>query len=561
MGYISLYRKYRPGTFEEIVGQSHITTTLKHAIERNRIAHAYLFSGPRGTGKTSNARILAKALNCEKGPTPTPCNACDICVSINKDSLFDVIEIDAASNRQIEDIRDLREKVRFPPAQARFKVYIIDEVHMLTRDACNALLKTLEEPPAHVIFVLATTEPQRLPSTILSRCQRFDFRRLSDKGIYDHILWIAGRENFTIEHKALVTIVKAADGSLRDAISILDQLVSFSDGNITLPDVNMVLGMPERREITKLMDAVFAGDLESSFRLFNEFFNAGKSFSQFVRFLMEYFRDLYLINQQIRPASEIYTDEELKPLKRQASSLPREILVAMLDEIARVEDRIRWETYPRIVLEILLIKLTDTISGPGLTDSKPERATESAAPPAPPKRQAPVPEPQPEPAYAAPPPPRAIKDTSPPNPQPAEKKPAPPALPPVDDPELQAARDAWLKALEIIKKDNLPTYFIAVSAMPAAADAHSVTLEYDQEHRFQMENISDGQYLKQIESALEQSLGRAVRIKVRLGGGRAEEIKDLSTNLHESSRTTHKPENMSLFDTLSDVFPESTELK
>jgi len=371
MAYVSLYRKYRSRTFDEIVGQDHITTTLKNAISNNRIGHAYLFSGTRGTGKTSTARIFSKALNCSRGPTPTPCNECDICTAINTDSLFDVVEIDAASNRGIEDIRDLREKVRVPPSQSRYKVYIIDEVHMLTKEAFNALLKTLEEPPSYVVFMMATTEPQKLLSTILSRCQRFDFRRLTDDEIAGHIRWIAGQENFEIEDEALVTIVSTADGSMRDSISILDQLVSFSNGKVTSADVNSVFGLVERREIQKFMATVFSGDAGTAFELFDGFFQAGKSFSLFIRYLMEHVRDLYLIKQGIRPSRQIYSDEDLKPMKKQAAAVPRRTLAYMLDEMSRVEDRIRWETYPRIVLEVFVVRLLDIVSGPPLQDGPP----------------------------------------------------------------------------------------------------------------------------------------------------------------------------------------------
>jgi DNA polymerase III subunit gamma/tau len=589
MGYISLYRKYRSRTFDEIVGQAHITTTLKNAIERNRIAHAYLFSGPRGTGKTSNARILAKSVNCLNGPTPTPCNACENCIAINTDSLFDVVEIDAASNRGIDDIRDLREKVRIPPIQARFKVYIIDEVHMLTKEAFNALLKTLEEPPQHVIFILATTEPQKLPSTILSRCQRFDFRRLTDLEIRGHINWIAGQENFSIEDSALDIIVKTADGSLRDAISILDQLVSFSDGRITGKDVNQMFGLPERQEVAKFLDSIFSGDIEASFKLFNEFFSAGKSFSLFVRLLLEYFRDLYLIKQQIRPPAELYSDEELRPLIRQAGAVQRQTIVSLLDEIARVEDRIRWETYPRIILEILLIKLIDTISAPTPAEMprpEPKDKTsiseqarkifdaEAARAPEEKKAVAPAP-PTPDPA-----PPAAKKETPPQQPAATDKKIEPPPMAPVGDPDLQAVRDAWLKTLEIIRQNNLPTYFLTAPAVPACIEGTAITLEYEADKRFQMEKISEDKYIKEIESAFQQTLGRSVRVKVRLGqddSGGAAAVAETPAAAQQRANAPATPavdsesdfmksqprkaQAMSLFDTLTDVFPGSSEIK
>jgi len=596
MSYISLYRKYRSQTFDEIVGQSHITTTLKNAIERNRISHAYLFSGPRGTGKTSTARILAKSLNCEKGPTPVPCNECDICLAIAKDALFDVIEIDAASNRGIDDIRDLREKVRIPPVQSRFKVYIIDEVHMLTREASNALLKTLEEPPKHVIFIMATTEPQKMLATILSRCQRFDFRRLSDGEIGNHIRSISEKENFKIEDGALATVVKSADGSLRDAISILDQLVSFSDGAITAADVNQVFGLPERHEIAKLMDTVFSGDVEGAFEIFNAFFSAGKSFNLFVRFLMEYFRDLYLIKQGIRPSSEVYTDEELRPLKRQAGAVTREALVGMLDEVARVEDRIRWETYPRIVLEILLIHLVDKIAGPRLSAGEQpaafdpvahiERPAASAPEPRQPRRAEPhaselVAEQQPKKSSVAPnaeepEPAKQVRETPIPPPAPATAVPPKPEfeeprLGPVSDPELQSVRDVWPSVLSKIKEENLPMYFLIAAGVPAALAGGTLTLEFDSSHKFHMEKAAEEKYLKVIESAVAAAAGRELRVNVRAAGNGSEETVQAppapnGTEVPADETARREPEkrsaqNLSLFDVLSQEFPDSREVK
>jgi DNA polymerase-3 subunit gamma/tau len=241
MSYLALARKYRPGNFENIVSQHHITTTLKNAVELGRISHAYLFCGPRGTGKTTTARVLAKALNCEKGPTPEPCGVCTVCVEIARCSSPDVFEIDAASNRGIDDIRELRENVRYAAVGGRYKIYIVDEVHRLTKEAFDALLKTLEEPPSHVIFIFATTEPQALPPTILSRTQRYDFKRIPVSALAEAINSIAQKESLTIDPDAALMVAKKADGSLRDAISLLDQLSSFSENRIDVARAAEVL--------------------------------------------------------------------------------------------------------------------------------------------------------------------------------------------------------------------------------------------------------------------------------------------------------------------------------
>ncbi len=515
MAYLSLYRKYRSQTFDEIVGQDHITTTLRHAIERNRIAHAYLFSGPRGTGKTSSARIFAKALNCENGPTPTPCNQCHICTSITSDSLFDVIEIDAASNRGIDDIRDLREKVRIPPSVAKFKVYIIDEVHMLTREAVNALLKTLEEPPQNVVFLMATTEPQKLLPTILSRCQRFDFRRLTEVEISTHLRNICANEGVTIDDQALGVIVKSADGSLRDAISILDQLVSFSAGNVTGADVNQVFGLVERREIGEFMQSVFDGDAARAFALFDSFFHAGKSFTLFIRLLMEYTRDLYLIRKSIRPLTE-YSKDELDPMVTQARALQPTAIIAILDELARVEDRIRWETYPRVILEIMVVKLISVIAEgvPALAHSSPEIAIPDA-PPA--RRQAPAERsapsfPQQVPAQRAA---RAAERT----PDAVGR-----TLAPVDPATAQGGqlivniRNSWPAILEAVKSNTMSAYFLLEQAEPVAVAGTTLVIEFAPENGFHRDQLAESHNMEVLRSVVESVSGISYEIDLRLRG-------------------------------------------
>ncbi len=259
MAYIALYRKWRPKDFEDVVGQSHITETLQKAIDTDKVAHAYLFSGPRGTGKTSTAKIFARAMNCVHGPTSHPCNECEVCRHIMSGESLDVVEIDAASNRSIEDIRTLRETIKFMPAEGHKKIYIIDEVHMLTTEAFNALLKTLEEPPAHVIFILATTEPERIPMTILSRCQRYEFRRITSEDIAKRLLYVAGQEQIDLTKGAAHILAVQADGGMRDALSMLDQCISNTSGTIDEGVVRDLLGLIGKDWLFSLAQAIFDG--------------------------------------------------------------------------------------------------------------------------------------------------------------------------------------------------------------------------------------------------------------------------------------------------------------
>jgi DNA polymerase-3 subunit gamma/tau len=295
MSYLVLARKYRPQNFEELVGQAHITELLRKSIESGRIAHAFLFCGPRGIGKTSCARILAKSLNCQNGPTLKPCGECSACLEIANGNSFDVIEIDGASNRGIDEIRTLRENVKFAPSYGRYKIYIVDEVHMLTSDAFNALLKTLEEPPEHVKFIFATTEVHKVPATILSRCQRFDFKRIQVEVIMANLKSICGKENLKANEEALFAIAKAAQGSMRDALSILDQLSALSDKGIDAADVFSMLGMVEIEFLFDLTDALIARSCVKALDIFNQIIERGKDIKQLGKDLTEHFRHLMIV--------------------------------------------------------------------------------------------------------------------------------------------------------------------------------------------------------------------------------------------------------------------------
>ncbi|HEU4798532.1 MAG TPA: DNA polymerase III subunit gamma/tau, partial [bacterium] len=357
MSHVSFYRKWRPKSFEEIIGQERVTRTLQNAIRTNRVVHAYLFAGHRGTGKTTTARILAKALNCVQGPTPTPDNTCPNCEAIGGGYSVDVIEIDAASNRGIEEIRELRDRIRLTPTEGRYKVYIIDEAHMLTTEAANALLKTLEEPPAHAVLVLVTTEPHRLPPTILSRCQRFDFRRVSQKEIVARLRHIAQTEGFSIEEPALVLIGAAADGSVRDAESILDQLAAFAEGPITPQDVQAVLGMVAEEVALRFTAGIITRDARSCLDLVNQTINEGKDVRQVMRTLIDHFRDLLVLKTGNAADVLDTTEQRLRALQQQSEETNVEDILRALNVLSAAEAEARWSPQPRLLLEIALIRL------------------------------------------------------------------------------------------------------------------------------------------------------------------------------------------------------------
>ncbi|MGB4547463.1 MAG: DNA polymerase III subunit gamma/tau [Syntrophales bacterium] len=358
MEYLVLARKWRPQVFEDVLGQEHVVKTLKNAIRLGRVAHAYLFSGPRGVGKTSVARILAKALNCEKGPVEIPCNACVNCREITEGSSMDVNEIDGASNRGIDEIRELRENVKFAPASSRYKIYIIDEVHMLTKEAFNALLKTLEEPPPHVIFVFATTETHKVPATILSRCQRFDFRRLSLRNITDNLRRIASMEGIRISDAGLALIAEASEGSVRDAQSLFDQAISFAGTEIGDGEVEELLGTADRRFLFSLSEAVLARDAAACLRIIEEAYFAGLDMKVFYGMLLNHFRNLLLVKITAADTGIVeLSPDDISRLKEQAGNSSGETLQRLLDILLGEEEAVRRSLEPRLNLEFTLVRM------------------------------------------------------------------------------------------------------------------------------------------------------------------------------------------------------------
>ena len=363
MSYEVFARKYRPQTFDDIVGQAHVTRTLKNAVEQNRLAHAYLFVGPRGTGKTSTARILAKALNCVKGQTSTvkPCGKCDNCQEIAAGNSLDVIELDAASNRGIDDVRELRDNVRYAPAKSRFKIYIIDEVHMLTKEAANALLKTLEEPPKHVIFCLATTEPEKLPITILSRCQRFDLHRIATNLIAQQLQTIAVKEKLTLEPAAAHAIARGAEGGMRDAESMLDQLVAFCGEKITEPDVLNVFGFTSQQMVIDFVGRILRGETADALALLHEQCEAGKDMMKLMSDTIAYLRDLLVFKVKPDALSDEASAEMRAAFNEQVPLLETDRLLELIDQFAAAEGRMKWAPNKKLHFEVAVIRAIQTL--------------------------------------------------------------------------------------------------------------------------------------------------------------------------------------------------------
>lgn len=360
MTYTVFALKWRPDNFDEVIGQKNVVTTLKSAITKNRLAHAYLFAGPRGIGKTSTARILAKALNCKNGPTLDPCGKCSPCLEISQSRSLDVIEIDGASNTGVEDVRSLRENVKFAPTSGKFKIYIIDEVHMLSTAAFNALLKTLEEPPEFVKFIFATTHPDKIPSTVLSRCQRLDFRRISVIEIISQLEKIVKAEKIEVDKEVLFAIAKASEGSLRDGESILDQLVSFSKGKVSLKDVISVLGLVEQDALFEITDRIIDKDPKAVLGLFNKISEEGKDISVFLNNLIEHFRNLMIAKVTRGDAKLIDLPQEIcDRLMQQSQRLSLEEIFNAFNVLANTLEMARRLDSLRITLEVNLIRLAN----------------------------------------------------------------------------------------------------------------------------------------------------------------------------------------------------------
>jgi DNA polymerase-3 subunit gamma/tau len=542
---VSFYRKWRPQRFEDVVGQERVTRTLQNAIAAGRIVHAYLFCGHRGSGKTTTARILAKCLNCVRGPTPVPDNTCPSCVAIGAGTSLDVIEIDAASNRGIDEIRDLREKVRLVPVEGRYKVYIIDEAHMLTTEAANALLKTLEEPPPHAVLVLVTTEPHRLPTTITSRTQRFDFKRIPQAAVVERLKTIAAAEGLAADDDALQLIARSADGALRDAEGLLDQLNAFCAGRITKPDVLAVLGVVDEEVAHTLARAIIEGDAAACLELAGRLLDEGRDVRQVLRGLIDQFRDLLVVAVMPRPQGIVDTTEQrLEALRAQAVRLAPGAIAQHIRLFAAAEAEARAATQPRVVLEMALMRAARPDLDPSL-ESLAARvsALEQAAGTAAPRSGGPV-SPAGDvapPGAAAPrarPAPQRPSRGSPGRDEPAEK-PARKAPPRSAAPEAEAStppgaaepsasagverepaltieglRARWAAVMDDVKQRTRAVHAYLLESAPRDVDGDEIVLGV--RHPFHLERLEEAKNRGIVSEAVARALGGRYRLRFML---------------------------------------------
>jgi len=520
MSYIVFARKYRPQTFDDIIGQSHITTTLKNAIKKDRVAHAYLFAGPRGVGKTTTARILAKALDCQKGPTIKPCNQCDVCKEITQGSSLDILEIDGASNRGIDEIRNLRDNVKFAPAKGRFRIYIIDEVHMLTTEAFNALLKTLEEPPSHVKFIFATTQAHKVPSTILSRCQRFDFKRLAASDIFKNLKGISDSEHLKVDAEALALIAKHSDGSMRDAQVVLDQIASFAQGgSMSVEDVAKVLGVVGDDILFGISGAISKRDSVAALNMVARLVDDGKDVFQVVLSLIEHFRNI-TIAKISRDLSNLmdYGPDKVKRYEEEAKGFSVEEILYVIYTLSNTIDFIRKSSLARIPFEAALVKLTQTASIMTMDEVMKriealEKGSAGVRPqePMPVNREAPPalpPVAKPENNIVT----RPAARTE--DPKPAQGQGVPPPVDPAGTAQLDEVLSAWTSIINYIRNKKISIASYLQEGYPVGLESNTLSVGFPKEFQFHKEMLDTQDNRRLIEEAIRIVLNCDLRVRL-----------------------------------------------
>ncbi|HZS11703.1 MAG TPA: DNA polymerase III subunit gamma/tau [Nitrospirales bacterium] len=513
MDYQVSARKFRPGTFEDVIGQSHVVQTLINSITTKRIAHAFLFSGTRGVGKTTVARIMAKALNCEQGPTGTPCDRCANCVEITQGTSTDVIEIDGASNTGVDDVREIRENVKFTPFRGKYRVYIIDEVHMLSNSAFNALLKTLEEPPPHVVFIFATTEIHKIPATILSRCQHYNFRRISRAEIIQRLRHVASADELTVDDRSLAALARAAEGSMRDALCLLDQAVAFGGKTIRHDDLQTLLGAVPHEQVRAMVGAIVAQDGASAIRVIATLLDQGHDLRAYVSDVVEYLRNLLIIS--IVPAGQRpdalaglvdLADEDLRQAIADASALTTDHLQDLFRIFSQCEETLRATSHPRFALEAAAVRatrLTASQTAAPTTPAAPDRPTVTARP-----APTPVTAARPTPA----PLPRATAST-PASPPPATPTP-PPAAPAPQRTAAPFPENTWEKVVERIEQQypNIAP-FLAMGRM-TSVEGDRFLVAYPPTASVAATRIQTDDAQRAVADASVALLGRPMRIQV-----------------------------------------------
>jgi DNA polymerase-3 subunit gamma/tau len=489
----ALYRRWRSQDFDELVGQEHVTQTLRNALRDDRVAHAYLFSGPRGTGKTSTARILAKALNCTAAKEQRPCNACPTCVAINEGRMIDLIEIDAASNNSVDDVRELRDKVGFRPSEGRYKIYIVDEAHMLSLAAFNALLKTLEEPPPHARFILATTEPHKLPATILSRCQRFDFRRIPANEIAGHLRHIVAAEGFQAEDEALMAIARSAQGCMRDAISLLDQMLSFGADTVTLDQVQAALGAVSSEAVSAFVDALANRDAPAGLKLIQQLVLDGSSLTEFTSQTVEHLRGVMVlqITQDAGLLNEL-PGETVRQMQNQAQGMNLATTLFAVKRFGEAIAQIKGSGQPQLPLELALIEAIQ--GGPIVAEAvaaapQPVAAAPSSA------QAAPA-------AKAAPAKPAALPAAQP---------------PPLDHAAAQKLQSQWKRFTSLVReRHGMQVQAALNSVRDIAVSADSVALAFGN-NAFSRDIIVRPDIHGKVAAMLSDFLGRPVQLECQTG--------------------------------------------